>query len=314
MHARMSATSDTSALRRKIRAGRGAQQAPAKDVTLRAWRLAVARGMNETMSLPATVRQVGRSMRTPEDLATLPGPTDLIALTEGQTGRFGLVVMDQALLGSMIEAQTMGRVMARPVPERRPTSTDAAMVADALDRVFALFESSVQALGVEDPAFGFRYALPLDRANVITLSLEDAPHHLVSMELDLGGGARQGRLQLAFPGAWSAAQATGEVERRSWSERMSAGLMASAVPIEARLTRLQMPIEEVTGLSPGDLVPVAREDLGRVRLVGPGGAAFARGRLGQVGGRRALRIEAPGAEETPPGLADSTPALPQLDE
>jgi flagellar motor switch protein FliM len=72
------------------------------------------------------------------------------------------------------------------------------------------------------------------------------------------------------------------------------------LPLEAVLLRTTRPLAEVERLAVGDLIPFAPAALAEVRLEPAGGRALLSGRLGQAGGRRALRLPGPAAMPAPP--------------
>lgn len=302
----MSGDARPSALRRKLR-GPPRTETPADD-GLRAWRLALARALSETASLPARVRGIARDEVAPDAFEALPGEGDLILLLEAGSGRFGLALVDAALLTSVIEAQTMGRVMPRPVPERAPTGTDAAMVADALDRMLVLAERDVP--GAE--CTGFRYATRLQGGPAIVLALADDAHSLMDVTFDLGNGAREGRLRLLFPPVPAPEVETPDKPHAApWAERLEKAVMGGEVTVDGRLGRLRLTAEEVMALRPGATLPFDRKDLYRVRLITRDGTTAALAQLGRSGGYRALRLLPREEAEAAPDW-DAAPEPPPL--
>ncbi|RVV99312.1 flagellar motor switch protein FliM [Mesobaculum littorinae] len=302
------------ALRRKIAATR--RDDPLQDdVVLRAWRMALARGLSDSAGLHATVTDNVTAEMMPHDIAALPEEGDLIALLENDSGRFGFAILDPQVLTGIIESLTMGRVTARAPKTRAPTPTDATMVADALDRVLALFQKSLRDHDMSDPALGFRFATRIEQGAALALKLEDAPHEMLTLSLSLAGGVRRGSMRLGFPPEWAAGQGAdpkAEAEEQ-WRDRMETAVMASTVTLDARIGRIRMPIDEVMGLTPGATLPLLRSDLGRVRLQSNDGRRVGEGQLGQAGGFRAVRLHGPDAPADEP--ADwAPPPLPGIAE
>jgi len=291
-------------LRRKIGAGRSAPGSDTADPPA-LWRRAIARGLHGSIGMQARLAGYDQDDLAPRDLLRLPGEHDLVALLEGAGGGFGLAVFDPSLLASMVEMQTAGRVAPRPAPERTPTETDAAMVADALDRVLAMLADGDEA--GDDPVLGLRYATRIQRPETLAPRLADVPHRLFALTLDLGLGARQGMLRLAVPLHAETRDDAAPDGGRHWAEKLSAAVLRGAVTLDARLPGLRLSLAELTALAPGAVLPLEPEALSHVRLVAPEGHVVARARLGQARGFRALRLTPAEAAADPGDTQDPSP-------
>jgi len=135
--------------------------------------------------------------------------------------------------------------------------------------------------------------------------------------LDLGAGAKTGRLVLAVPvtgpaqvddGGGTAAPDPGD-----WAARWQQAIRAAPLTLEAVLARRTLPLSRIEALQPGDVLPLDREDLAATALCDAGGRVLFRARLGRSAGHRALRLTtgrglAP-AKAAPPAHDASTPPL-----
>ncbi len=294
----MNRMTDMSTMQRKARPPDKAVR-PVAPSPARLWRRAAVHGLSKTAGLAARIEEVEFRAATPEDLAGMVDAGTMIALLEGPAG-FALALLDAEGLAALIEAQTMGRVLRRPLDGRSPSGIDAAMIADPLDRVLDAHDRLLTELagpaaapargaaisdGSDVP--GYRYATHLTQSRQIAVALADAPHVLVTIALEFGEGARRGTLHLAFPDAPDAEAA---VASGDWHARMEASVMQAEVPLRAVLARVRKPIHEVTGLAVGDLLVLPRTALDHVKMTAAGGVTVVEARLGRSGPSKAVRL------------------------
>lgn len=271
-----------SAMRRKAGVGRTRLEAGAMSVA-RAWRLTTPKAAEEAAGLVASLRGVTEEKVALEAIAGSPGEGDLYALLEGREDRFGLAVLDAQAVAAIVEIQTTGRVSPHPAPPRPPTRTDGVLAADLVDRFLEVFEEQTADMEAAPPVEGFRYAMPLDDQRAIELALPEGAYLAMTLTIDFGRGAKTGTLRIAVPAVEraSAAQIGAELE---------ATLMDAETGLTAVLHRLRMPLDEVTRLQPGDLIPVPLAAVGRLSLEAPGAGVVGHARLGQMNGHRAVRV------------------------
>ncbi len=303
-------------IRRKVQRAAMAQAdgGPGAD---RSWRLALARAARDTMGLGLEVRQMTLIRRSQAELLELPPDLAFLAILEGPGDGLGLLALSQSVLASMIEVQTIGRVSPKPVAPRKPTRTDAAMVAGIVDAALAGLEEALAEEADLVWAGGFRYASFLEDARPLGLLLEDHPYRVLTADVVLAGGVRMGEVLLALPaegrgrrpdrkpGALDHAAIAGPM----FSAALSEVVMGVDAALQAVICRLQMPLHAVMGLAVGDVLPLAQSTLDEVTLEGADGRAVGLGRLGQSRGLRALRLmDAPEAAARPmvPQLAAAT--------
>ncbi|MCA3510955.1 MAG: FliM/FliN family flagellar motor switch protein [Rhodobacter sp.] len=301
-------------IRKKVAAGRTGQPegGPGAD---RAWRLALARAANDTIALPLDVARLSVHRRSLAELLELAPERALIAVLEGPADALGILMLSPPVLSAMIEMQTIGRVGSITPPVRKPTRTDASMVADMIDRALQELEAGLES----DPdliwAGGFRYASFLDDPRPLGLLLEEEYYRVLQAELRLGNGARSGGVMLALPAEGRgrppkpAPTATpAPVAAALFSKALTEQVMRTEADLAAVLHRLTVPLSYVMALKEGDLVPLSTAALDRIVLEGLDGRPLATGRLGQNRGMRAVRLAPQAmAEEVP--AAGSGPAL-----
>jgi flagellar motor switch protein FliM len=287
----MTKGTDPAVLRRKAGAARPNAAPPPDAMTWeRAWRLACERSLSHAIGLSCRVRSVNATACPAPEIAGLVEEGDLPLLLEGASG-FGAAVLDVQLMAAMIEAQTMGRVLGRPAAPRPVTRTDAALIADPLDRLLGAFEERAAGLGEAATAAGLRYATLASSAEAMALALPDAEHALSEIVMSVGEGERTGRLRILLPVRPPAPEIEKVGPDADWSDTLARSLLASHTVLTAVLARHRMPADRVTRLAPGDLVPLAPQALSQVALTGCTGRVAARGRLGQSGGMKAILLQ-----------------------
>ncbi len=301
-------------LRRKVTAAKAevAEGGPGAD---RCWRLAMARAVRDKLRTTVDFQAMSVDRRSLAEIMDMPQDRSLIAVLDGPAEGLGVIVLSPPVLAGFIEAQTIGKVKSTELVARRPTRTDAAMVAGVIDAALRGLEAALADEADLTWAGGFRYASFLDDPRPLGLLLEDAPFKVLRAEVSLARGARVGEILLALPaagrGAGPATKSvgvqpdTGRVFMAALAERVN----GSQCRLEAVLARLTLPLSEVMSLSEGMVLALPQAGLDRISLEGGDGRLVAEGRLGQNRGLRAVRLneaaegvaEAP-AMATPPDL------------
>ena len=295
-------------IRKKVAAARSNQPegGPGAD---RAWRLALARAANDILALPLEVARLSVNRRSLAELLELAPERALIAVLEGPAEGLGILMLSPPVLSAMIEMQTIGRVSSSAPPVRKPTRTDASMVADMIDQALQELESGLES----DPdliwAGGFNYASFLDDPRPLGLLLEEEHYRVIQAELRLGNGAKSGGVMLALPAEGRgrapkpAPTATpAPVAAALFSKALSDQVMRTEADIAAVLHRFTVPLSFVMALKTGDIVPLSTAALDRIVLEGLDGRPLASGRLGQNRGMRAVRLAPQAAAETAPSI------------
>ncbi len=304
-----------SVLQRKAAAGgKGTTTA----ASARALGQALARAAHGLFSMPLRMHAQADSVRSLAELPEILEDQALLALLDGPGEAIGLCALGPGLLSALIEVQTTGRLAAATPAARRPTRTDAAMMAGFVDATLGGLSEEVA--GTEDAVWaeGFHYASCLDDPRPLPLLLEDGAIRVLRLVLRLGeAGEREGTILLALPaegrGARHAEAAGPTPEARDWAARLERALLAAPVEAEAVIARIRVTADAMLGLRPGMLLPVPADCVARVSLEVGGGGAFARGRLGRFRGSRALRVEEGLAGEPPGPAVESRPLAPPLE-
>ncbi|MBV7378055.1 FliM/FliN family flagellar motor switch protein [Maritimibacter dapengensis] len=240
----------------------------------------------------------------------------LVSLLEGPDQSYGLAIVDPQALAALIEVQTTGRVATRPAEPRPPTRTDAIMCADFIDRTLELLEirASDAEIDLAPVLTGFRYALALPEPRAVSMTLSDIPYRSFSVGLDMGRGAKQGRIEFVFPfdPVGTRNHGTAGVGSHGFTEALAEAVQGAQARLSGTLHRVELPLSRVMELSVGTLVSIPGQALTRVSIEDIEGRPVAQGRLGMQNGQRAIRIgtaQTDGVEAAYPehALSDQAP-------
>lgn len=252
-----------------------------------------------------------------DGVAALP-EHGLLAAIEDDEGRRGLIALDHPLVDALIEVQATGRVEDTDLPPRKITRIDEALCRDFVDLMLGAFaQETAEQVGRDWPD-RMSYGSKVAERGQLNLLLPDRGYRLLGVSVTLGG-RKTGDLVVLLPvdqaivrrRAQAAPQSAAPVD---WSAQMLSVLGAAPMTLDAVLMRVTMPLGEVKTLKEGDLVPFDRSDLSAVTLENDSGHVFARGGLGQLSGRRAVRFGGGGAAtkapaSSPAAAPTSVPAM-----
>lgn len=298
-------------LRRKVMAARAeaAGGGPGAD---RCWRLALARAARDDLKIALDFRSMTVDRRSLAELMELPPDRALIAVLDGPGEGLGVIILSPQVLTGFIEAQTVGKVKSTEPATRKPTRTDAAMVAVVIDAALRGLELALADEADLVWAGGFRYASFLDDPRPLGLLLDDTTYKVLRAEVDLAGGARTGEILLALPaeGRGMAPNAkTGPVENADhghvFMQALSDRVSGSHCRLEAVLARITLPLSDVMALTEGALLALPQAALDQISLEGFDGRRVAEGKLGQNRGMRAIRLSEGAAARSAPLSADA---------
>lgn len=234
-----------------------------------------------------------------EAITALPD-NGLLAAIEDEEGRRGLIALDHSLVDALIEVQATGHVEDGDLPPRAVTRIDEALCRDFLDLMFGAFAQETAEIVSRDWSDRMSYGSCIKDRAQLNLLLPNRGYHLMKASVTMGG-RKTGDLLVLLPSdhalarrrALAAPQA--EAAPVDWSKKMLSVLGSAPMSLDAVLIRVTMPLGEVEALDEGELVPFDRSDLSTVTLEDDSGHVFARGSLGQLSGRRAVRLGTPNA-------------------
>lgn len=259
---------------------------------LRALRLSLARAGEDLLGLPLSVLAARQQRLAVDDLGEIFSDEELLIVLDASDGATGVAAVKQPLVSALVQQQTTGQVSQRVMEPREFTDTDAALCAplieDVLRRAAELVEAEIDECCFRDIRFGARG----EDVRSVLLSLRAPRYRVFHLSLDIALGLHQGELVLALPDR--AFQAETASENAPHSENVvHSPLLDVPAQVDAVLARFRLPLAELRALAPGDILPLTRDRLDDTALVSVTGSVLARGRLGQMNGRRAVRLMAP---------------------
>jgi flagellar motor switch protein FliM len=204
--------------------------------------------------------------------------------------------MDRELSAAIVEMRTTGRVRDKPGPDRRATAADIALAEPLFSALLNELSLTTDQTVLDGWTAGVRVQDRVPSVREIGLALPENVFRYMTVQVDLGAGDRKGNLWLAWPDARVAAPApvvSGDTV--DWALEMEETVMESPAVLEAILHRSKFPLSRLTDLHVGQVIPLPGCSVASIRLEALDGTFVGRGRIGQMGGNMAVRIEAPAA-------------------
>ncbi len=217
----------------------------------------------------------------------------LVVMLEDSAGRRGVLAMDHGMIDALVEVQTTGRVDPQQGPIRPITKIDTALCRDFIDLTMSHFATEQAAVPDRDWPDRMAFGSTLPDRHKLGLLLPDQAYHIFSADLTFGVGGRGGQMVLASPVDRSlikVAAAHAPAPDGPWRAAVARVLADTAIPLNVILLRVTRPLAVIEGMKPGDLIPFDASDLGAVRVEDAQGRTVFNGRLGQIGGKRAVRL------------------------
>ena len=283
----------TEVIRRKIDRARQpqAEGAPGAD---RGWRLALARAARDAMGLDLEVRRLQVMRVSLTELLDIAPDRALVSVLDGPQGGLGVLLLAPTVTAALIEMQTLGRLASQPAAPRKPTRIDAAMVAGVIDRALAGLDDTLAEEADRIWAAGFRYASFLEDLRPLALLLEEESYRVLLAEVSVGAGAREGQVLLVLPATGRGEHAASTSAEAEAAPQFTTALAAQVLQVDCRLDavigRLTLPIRQIMGLQPGDVLELPFSGIDTVSIETMDGRRIASGRLGQNRGMRALKV------------------------
>lgn len=293
----MSATDTQSVLSRMIAAhlGSGAENGDIVPGMQTGLTRAIRRSAMPYGTLAPEVAEVSvtRDATLSESVAGLP-EHGLLAAIEDASGRRGLFALDHPLVDSLIEVQATGHVEEVLQPARAITRIDEALCRDFVDLVLGAFALETATQPDRDWPDRMNYGSSITERGQLNLLMPERGYHLLKVSVTMGGH-KTGELAILMPSDPAIARRNalaapqGDAPER-WGDKMLGALSTAPMALDAVLMRVTMPLGKVEALKEGDLIPFEYSDLTSVTLENKSGHVVATGGLGQLSGRRAVRL------------------------
>ena len=284
----MSSETRDSVLRRMTGEGQGACPEPSMKSLLR---LALEQASDVALGLPLEVTASESSVAGREGLGARLQDDGLFAVLEGQVS--GFLAMDCALVGGIVEHQTIGSILSKGQLDRRPTRVDAALVAPFVDVALEKITQAAQAVNAAPWAQGLAFGAMVPDQRTLLLALPVRDYHLFAIDVQIGGGQRQGRMFLGVGELPKQVEPIAEEKTpgKKGQATVRTGVLAAPATLDAVIARLSVPLKELQSLKAGETLVIHADALRRTRLEARGTDHAIRVSLGQLNGFRAVRLQ-----------------------
>jgi len=270
---------------------------------LRALRLALARTAKTLYDLPLAVIGAKQGRCEQEGAEAYLADDRLLVLLDGADGLAGAVSLDGPCVAALIQQQTMGQVTGTAVSGRAFTATDAALAEPLIEALLTRAAELADAPEDQRCLSGFRFGARVENVRSLMLALEADRFRVFDLTIDIAEGKMQGMICLLLPDVPAEPDKDG---KRGAAEgppgpRLGQSFGVMRADLTATICRLRIPLAELAAMQPGDVLPLMRERLEETELIAINGQPVAVGRLGQINGLRALRLN---ETRMPPGFPD----------
>ncbi|MFY0619140.1 FliM/FliN family flagellar motor switch protein [Shimia sp.] len=285
----MGETKGNSILRRKAVDGSTEHQARAMSPN-KAMRLGFALAAEKGMDLALDVTKVSHARLPHRALQATLDEQSLLAILEGQNGEPGALAVDMQVLAGLVEHQTLGQVIPKPVSDRAPTRVDAALITpfmeDALMRfVRMLAEEGEAPYWLQHYKFG---AMAID-TRTLSLAMTAQDYHMFVLDISLARGKKTGTMALIFPDIQVLVEETPE-DDISDAEKFQSTIKQASTTLNAVIGKLSMPISSVQAFQVGEVLTLPEDPMRTAKLVSLTGEEVADVRIGQLDGMRAVCV------------------------
>ncbi len=277
-------------LHRKVSQGNRLRDASAVTPT-RALRLALGRVADRLWGLPIVSKGIQSEVLDQETALSVVPDAHLILILRSGDGQVGLAVLDRALLCSLIEIQTVGMIFDRTPEERDYTSTDATIAWLYLDWLLGEVSDALGDLPEAVMWQGFRLETRAEDLRAAALALNAPQFAVFTAALELGEGQRRGEVRIFLPVRRKTPPA--RLRQDEPVANVGNGFTMLPTPVTVDLCTLRVPLTTVCRFKPGDLVDLPADALNMAVIRAAGGHVVAKGRLGQMNGFRAVRLNLP---------------------
>lgn len=291
----MTEESAHSILHRLLRSATDGAKEPV--TSARALRLAMARSAERSVGLTLSVVGVTEEVMPLDRLIEGVDPSWMLVSIGAEDRLTGFAALDLQTRTAVVEVQTLGQLRTSAATDRPVTASDAALCAPFVARFLSDFANTAEGTPLagwtEDLAAGARFA----DARTVGMVLPNTEMRLVRLTLDFGIADRQGLLVIALPVRRAPLLVLRPAPGPAFADVLRARVLEAPACLNAVLDRLHLPLDVVEGFAIGQSLPLPGVTVKSVRIEGPDGRQVAEGRLGQITGSRAVRIEARGLAE-----------------
>jgi len=287
----MAESEQSNLLRRKL--GRAA--APGARPELAVLR-AAARAAHSTAGLRIEMLEAGETLCAGiTDVVAAISDAMLVVACRAPDGAEGFIALSSEMAQSLIEKATTGKLSDRAPKPRSASSIDMLLCRDFLVRFMETWREITQDGPEQDWLAG--YAPKPEAAEVALMEIQcrDVAYRQFTVALRLDD-MRMASMSAVFPADRHAPMAEAEAHSAppepDWGALWQEAVMDSPAELDAVFARLDIPLHQVQNWRVGSVLEIPATAMERVALGRRGGAPVAHGRLGQLRGRRAVRLNA----------------------
>lgn len=280
--------------------------AEAPDSPSRMFRLSWTRAAEQLAGLHLSVLDVVEETLNLDNMLKRLSDDDMFLSLNAGADLVGIASLDLQLRAALVEVQTAGTMSAKTAEIRRVTAVDAALCRPVLSGFIEDLNSNSIGTDLAGWANNIIASQRIEDTRAASLAMNAGKYRLAIITAKLGDGDRVGRLAIALPIIAMASDPEVEIldDQHQWNLDFRNAVKSAPTRLQAVLHRTQLTLRDVEAFQVGQILPLNGCDIGRVELVGLNDKVVARGRLGQVGGMCAVRLQPP----SPLDMQDMSPA------
>lgn len=267
----------------------------------RAVKMALTKAAQDTVGLNLSVKLVEETVQSLDQM--LAGLADDLMLVELQRqGRsVGLIAFDMQMRAAVLEKQTVGQLAKQPAQERAATGTDKRMCDPLLTGFLQALPQAVVGTEFEGWLSAVSHHKMIAGSRAAGLVLDDRDYRVLRLIVDLGVADREGVVLLALPLSSNEEQpAEHVIDLVDWDTAFHDAVSGASAVFDAVLHRFTIPLSQAEMLHVGQVLPLTGCTVSSVQLIALDGRVVRQARLGQLGGKRAVRIQ----QAAPPQMDD----------
>lgn len=256
---------------------------------------ALSRAMQDVLALRLAARSVDLQSWRPEEAAEAFTGQPLIVLVQNGDAETGLLVFDNAAFVALVCHKLTGLLPATPdTTARAPTRVDASLLRDVVDAILGQLHGPDGA-AAKGAASRWAYTGFLSDARLVKFALADARHVVTDAQIVLGADQVTGRITLMLPPPRPDETRTKTQDTATWRAGLSQAVLGAPLRLKGELAKLSLTLSQLRALKQGDDLRLPRSAIDQVRLVTNRGTTPWTGKLGQMNGDRAVRLDPSGA-------------------
>ena len=292
-------------LRRMV--GRETQDVAESPLTSsRAVRMALIKAAEDSVGLNLTVTSVSETILPLEELLSKLSDEQMLVGLHRNTDAVGVFVLDTQMRSAILEMRTIGAVEEKPVEPRPATGTDKRLSDPLLATLMRALPNAVIGTEFEGWLDGVRPLGLVPSVKAAGLTLPDKIYRRLCIKVSFGASAREGEIMLCLPLTSLPDKPTVDVASDvDWDTAFQASVSEAALTLTAELHHFALPLRQAYDLKVDQLLPLVGCTVSSVKLRASDGQVVQLAKLGQSGGKRAIRIE-PAAL---PQMGELTPTI-----